>query len=121
MEASTFYDIEAVAAPPRVGCRGGLMMTTELTQLTMFARHRGALAGGGGSLGSWPFDCYHDQKRGVPGPGFGVPSGAFSIDCLLTGRRGVDETGLQQLRPSIDNLNLLRVGKLSRTTDIDGQ
>jgi len=46
------------------------------------------------------------------------------VDCLLGvggPRHGVDD-GPLQLRPSIDNIGLLHVGKLARTTtDIDGQ
>jgi len=116
---TTFYDIEARSIPPRIystggGGHGGILMT----ELAMFAGHS---VGGGASLTSWPFDCYHDPKRSAapPAPGFGVPSAAFSIDCLLTGRHRVDDAG-RQLRPSIDSLNLLHINKLARTTDIDG-
>jgi len=130
MEAATatFYDIEAARsiAQPRVyaggppgGCGGVLM-----TELAMLAGHRGVRS----SLIAppWPppspFDCYHDQAHRVAAaPEFGVPpAAAFSIECLLTGRHAVDEPGLQ-LRPGTDNLNLLHIGKLARTADIDGQ
>jgi len=126
MEA-TFYDIEARSLPPRVyaggagGGRGGILMT----EMAMFAGRSSAVVvgGGGGTLTSWsPFDCCRDQKRSVapPAPRFAVPPGAFSIDCLLTGRHRVDEAALQ-LRPNTDNLNLLHINKLTRTADIDGQ
>jgi len=119
METS-FYDYESRSIPPRLysgGHGGGVLMT----ELAMFAGHH--RLGGAGSLAtSWPFDCYPKRSGAPPAAtaGLGVPVGAFSIDCLLTGRHGVDDSGLQ-LRPSADNLNLLHIGKLSRNTDIDGQ
>ena len=120
VEAS-FYGMEPRAARPRIYAGGGDRATLLMTELTMFAGHRRDVGGVGGSLASWPFDCYHDQKRGAA-PGFGVPTGAFSVDCLLGRRHGVDD-GPVQLRRGIDShsLNLLHVGKLARTTDIDGR
>jgi len=81
-------------------------------------------AGGPASFSTWPFDCYGDRKRvhvGPPGPGFGA--GAFSIDCLLTAgrRRHAVEDGALPLSHAVDNLNLIHIGKLARTADIDGQ
>ena len=116
--------MEARSIPPRLyagggggGGRGGILMT----ELALFAGHSSAVVGAG-SLTSWPFDCYHDQKRPAapPAAAFGVPAGAFSIDCLLTGRHRMDDAALQ-LRPSTDTLNLLHINKLTRTTDLDGQ
>ena len=115
--------MEARSIPPRVyaggggGGRGGILMT----ELALFAGHNSSVVGAG-SLSSWPFDCYHDQKRPAvpPAAAFGVPAGAFSIDCLLTGRHRIDDAALQ-LRPTTDSLNLLHINKLARTTDIDGQ
>jgi len=120
METS-FYEMDSRAIAPLIyagggGAHGGRLLMTELA---MFAGHSNAMVGAGGS---WPFDCFRDQKC-TPAPpvsAFGVPAGPFSNECLLTGRHRIDDAAGLQLRPSTDSLNLLHINKLARTADIDG-